>query len=132
MDDLVMVVLDEVEEAVDGWEDARRRHAATVAEADRTIRRAQADLGRALRGIPLDRWRTLVTGPVSLREARAARDIHRARKSKAAVKAATTNLVEARQTGEELVRLADQDLAATARRLRGYGRLGEKLLAGSR
>jgi hypothetical protein len=129
MDDLVKVVFDEIEEVVDAWVDARRQHAASVAEADRAIRRAQTDLDRALRGVPPDRWRALLTGTLSLRDPHAARDVHRARRSKAGVKTAIARVAEARQTKKELVRLADQDLASAARRQKGYGRLGERLLA---
>ncbi len=118
-------VMDEVRDAVEAWEDVRRRREAALAVATQAVRTAEALLKVSLRGVALGRWRTLVAGRPSLPNSRVARQVHLAVKSKQEVEAALTALAEAQSARDAIVRSTEQELSSATRRLLGFGRLAE-------
>jgi hypothetical protein len=126
MEDRLKVVMEEVTDVVAVWEDARRRIIAAAAEGGASVSRAEARLGRALRGMPLARWEVLTTAKVSLRTGRAARELNQVARSRTSVEEAKRALVTARTRRDSEMREAEASLAEVARRLARYGRLAER------
>lgn len=121
------MVVEEVRQVAETWNEARRRHAAAVAEANRTLRNAEMRLDTALHGLPLERWKRLVDDGGSLSDPKVARQVHGASRSKDEVEAALAALVEAQSARDAAFRSTELELAGAARRLLSYGRLAERV-----
>ena len=125
-DDRLDLVLNKVREVIIVWEDRRRQFSDAVTKGDTTVLQAEAGLGRALRGMPLSRWKALSTGKDSPRTAQVARDLHQVAGSRQHVEAAMKTVAAAEATRDAQVRHAIVQFAEVGGQLAGHGRLAER------
>ena len=125
-DDRLDLVLNKVQEVIVVWEDRRRQFSDAVTKGDTEVLQAEAGLRRALRGMPLSRWKALSTGKASPRTAQVARELHQVAGSRQHVEAAMKTVASAEATRDAQVRDAAAQLAEVGRQLAGYGCLAER------